>query len=72
VHPGVIKRGLFGMIDELLLLSVLRSRVADSDVEEMARQVTELLVRGIAKDPEEALRQCFGTTDMTRNSSQTL
>ncbi len=55
VHPGVLKRAIFGMTDELLLYCVLSGRTSDADVQDIADQVAETVIRGIAVDPDKAM-----------------
>ena len=55
VSPLVVKRGLFGMINELMLSQVLSRRRNAQELSQLAQQVIEISIRGIAIDPEQAI-----------------
>ncbi len=55
INPAVIKRGFFGMLDELMLYCVLSERTKSEEISKLADSVSDVLIRGIANNPDEAV-----------------
>lgn len=52
VHPGAVKRALFGALDEIALGWLLARR--KFDLEKSAREVADMFIRGLLAAPEQA------------------
>jgi len=69
IQPGIIKRGLFGMIDELTLLFVLSKKYSVDQLDQVADQVAEILIRGIQTEKGRATLEEMRKTSGAANGN---